>query len=228
MSYKLDNKDIDIAGKRLSKIGSGKTGDIYRYKNMALRIFREDIKTPIDLETANYLKEISTDRIIVPKNILFYNNSFAGFTYKLINNRGRGQKIINQSKEDLIDEISVVEKDIERLSSKKILLNGIEPSNTLFNGQLFITNPSKFRRLDLMSTLELEQLNKYQFHLLLTALISSEIKKSNYDSRYEKKIKEELSERDEFDTLASFYADFIDENENIKQKIKKMNVEREV
>ena len=224
MAYRLDNKYIDISGKKTTKIGSGKTGDIYRYKNMALRMYKSNTPTPMDLETANYLKEISTDRIIVPKNILFYNNSFVGFSYKLINNKGRGKRIINQNKEDLIDEISIVENDIERLSNKKVLLNGIEPSNTLFNGEIYITNPSKFRILELMSTLELEELNKYQFHLLLTSLITSEIKKSNYDSRYEKRIKEELLERDEFDTLASFYADVIGDNDTIKQKIKKMNI----
>ncbi|MBR2827871.1 MAG: hypothetical protein IKE70_01390 [Bacilli bacterium] len=224
MGYKLDTKNIDISGKRISKLASEKTGDIYRYKDMALRIFKQENPAPIDLETTKILKDIPTERILLPKNILFYNNSFRGFTYKLVNNRGRGQKIMNLEKEDFLDEVSILEKDIERLSSRQILLNGIEPKNTIFNGELYITDPTKFRRLELMSTMELEELNKYQLNLLLTTLITSEVRKSNFDSRYEKRIKEELLNRDEFDTLATFYADVIGEHETIKKKVKSMNI----
>lgn len=223
MRYKLDTKDIDISGKNISKLASEKTGDVYRYRNMGLRIFKQDNPNPIDLETALYLRDIPTDRIILPKNILFYNSSFRGFSFKLVNNKGKGQRIINQSKDDLVDEITIIEDDIERLSGKQVLLNGIEPSNTIFNGELYITDPTKFRILDIMSTMELEELNKYQFHLLLTTLITSEIRKSNFDSRYEKRLREELLERDEFDTLASFYADLIGDNDSIKQKVKNMH-----
>ncbi len=224
MGYKLDTKDIDISGKRLSKIGSETTGDIYRYKSMALRIFKIGKQTPIDLDTANYLKDITTDRILLPKNILFYNNSFRGFSFKLVNNKGKGQKIINQDKDDLIEEITLIERDIESLSNKKILLSGIDPVNTVFNGELYITDPTKFRKLDLMSTIELEEVNKYQFHLLLTSLITSELRRNNFDSRYERRIKEELLEQEDIDTLATLYGDVIGDNDSIKQKVRRMKV----
>ena len=57
MGYKLDTKNIDISGKRISKLASEKTGDIYRYKDMALRIFKQENPAPIDLETTKILKE---------------------------------------------------------------------------------------------------------------------------------------------------------------------------
>ena len=74
MGYRLDNKDIDISGKRLTKIGNGGTGDVYKYRNSALKIFKTDRDTPIDLETAEYLTTISTNRVLLPRNLLFYNN----------------------------------------------------------------------------------------------------------------------------------------------------------
>ena len=92
MSYRLDGKDIDITGKRMSKIGTGATGDVYKYKNTALKIFKKDKTPPIDEETAKYLTTISTNRILLPRNLLFYNQSFRGYTYKLVSKRGSGKR----------------------------------------------------------------------------------------------------------------------------------------
>ena len=65
MGYKLDNKDVDISGKRLTKIGNGGTGDVFKYHNSALKIFKEDRETPIDEETAAYLTTISTNKFLM-------------------------------------------------------------------------------------------------------------------------------------------------------------------
>ena len=161
MGYRLDNKDIDISGKRLTKIGNGGTGDVYKYRNSALKIFKADKDTPIDLEMAEYLSTISTERILLPKNLLFYNNTFRGYTYKLVSKKGSGKKIITIPKDELINNLKIIESDIETLSQKQVLLNGIEPSNTIFNGELYLADPCKYTKLDSFSTRKLERLNKY-------------------------------------------------------------------
>ena len=222
MGYRLDNKDIDISGKRLTKIGNGGTGDVYKYRNSALKIFKADKDTPIDLEMAEYLSTISTERILLPKNLLFYNNTFRGYTYKLVSKKGSGKKIITIPKDELINNLKIIESDIETLSQKQVLLNGIEPSNTIFNGELYLADPCKYTKLDSFSTRKLERLNKYQFHLLLLSMISSELKKGDFSTKTEKIVKEILSLKDEDVNSSEFLNNVIDDNDSIKQFIKKI------
>ena len=153
---------------------------------------------------------------------MFYNNSFRGYTYKLISKKGSGKKITTIPKDDLVGNILIIERDIETLSNKQVLLNGIEPANTIFNGNLYLSDPSAYTKLDSYSVKELERLNKYQFHLLLVSLIISELRKSSVSSKTEKQVKELLYLRDENNNSSDFLTDIIDDNDSIKQFVKKI------
>ena len=144
MGYRLNNRDVKITGKRLTKIGNGLTGNVYRYKNMALKIFNQDKEPPISEETASYLTTISTSRVLLPKSLLFYNHALRGYTYKLVHKKGTGRNIITLPKDELIGNLAIMERDIERLSRKQVLLNGISPENTIFNGNLYLIDPSRY------------------------------------------------------------------------------------
>lgn len=222
MGYRLDDKDIKLTGKQLTKVGTGVNGDVYRYRNVALKIFKKEKDTPIDIDTAEYLSNISTDRVLLPINLLFYNNTFKGYTYKLVSKRGTGQRMIMLPKTDLVQDIRILEKDLERLSNKKVLLNGVEPSNTIFNGNLYLTDPTGYRVLEGCDSQELAKLNKYQLHLLLISLITSELRKNNFTTRDEKSIKEILQMKDIDDNSSDFIADVIGNNDTIKQFVKKI------
>ena len=220
MGYYLGNSKINIKG--LKRIYSSETGDVYKYKSDALRIFKDEKNPPLDENTADLLMGTSTDRILLPKNLLFYNNSFRGYTYKLISKKGSGKKITTIPKDDLVGNILIIERDIETLSNKQVLLNGIEPANTIFNGNLYLSDPSAYTKLDSYSVKELERLNKYQFHLLLVSLIISELRKSSISSKTEKQVKELLYLRDENNNSSDFLTDIIDDNDSIKQFVKKI------
>lgn len=222
MGYRLDDKDIKLTGKQLTKVGTGVNGDVYRYRNVALKIFKKEKDTPIDIDTAEYLSNISTDRVLLPINLLFYNNTFKGYTYKLVSKRGTGQRMIMLPKTDLVQDIRILEKDLERLSNKKVLLNGVEPSNTIFNGNLYLTDPTGYRVLEGCDSQELAKLNKYQLHLLLISLITSELRKNNFTTRDERSIKEILQMKDIDDNSSDFIADVIGNNDTIKQFVKKI------
>ena len=223
MGYKLDDKDIKLTKKNLKKIGTGVTGDVYKYKNMALKVFKKDKKTPIDPYTADYLTSISTNRILLPQKLLFYNNVFKGCTYKLVSKKGMGNRMIMLPKDDLIEDTSIIEKDIETLSNKQVLLNGIEPSNTIFNGRLYITDPTGYTRLEDISIEELEKLNKYQFHLLFTILITQELRKNNFSNRTIQEVKELLEMKDSSNNTSDYLNKLIGDNETFKQFVKRMD-----
>lgn len=220
MGYRLDNKDVDLSGKRLTKIDSLPYGSVYRYKNNALVMFKPGRDNPMDEETATYLTGISTNRFLLPRNLLFYNNAFRGYTYKLVSKKGTGKRMIMLPKNELISNISILERDIEVLSSKSVLLDGIEPINTIFNGSLYLTDPSKYSVLELYETEDLEKLNKFQLHLLLTTIFTLELRKTNIDSSIEKKFKEIMDSKDDIDDTSFFIQDLLEGNDNIKQFVK--------
>jgi len=93
MGYRLDSKNINLKG--LKKIGTGKNGDVYKYKGQALKIFKSDSEH-LNEETARILTSIHTDRILLPKNLLYYNNTFKGYTLKPLDKRGHSKKIIEK------------------------------------------------------------------------------------------------------------------------------------
>lgn len=221
MRYKLDNKDINITIKSLPKIATGKTGDVYKYKDSALKVFK-DKTAPIEESAAKYLTTISTDRILLPRKLLFYNNNLKGYTLKQVDKRGSGKRIITLPKDELVSEVSINERDAETLSRKSVLLNGVSPENTIFNGELYLTDPSQYSILELFSTEELERLNKFQLHLLITELITSELRKSNFTKSEIAKAKELLNTRDESEDSSEFFKDIIPDNDSIKQFVKRL------
>lgn len=218
MGYRLDDKNIKFTGKLVS---TGKTGNVYHYHDMALKEFKDDKKTPIDEETARYLTNISTDRILLPRNLLFYNNKFRGYTYRLI--KGPNKKIITISKKDLIQDIRVLEKDINTLSNESVLLSGVSPENSIFNGELYLTDPSNYTILEDINTPNLEQLNNYQLHLLLVKLITTDLRSIKFATKAKIDAIEAILKGKDLDEESSdFFNDLIGKNDTIKQFVKKI------
>lgn len=221
MGYRLENKPVDLSGlKELTFVPSQKAGDVYRFRNYAIRIFQNGEKV-IDEDTARYLTTITTDRIILPRKLLFYKNNFAGYTMKLVSQKGSGKKIITTPKDEFIDSIEVLEDDIKELSQKKVLLNDITPQYTLYNGELYLVNPSKYSLFE-ANTDSIESINRFQLHQLVTELISMELKKDNFTQPFIKHLKELMSLKDEDQKTSDFLYDLMADQKNIKQFIKKI------
>lgn len=222
MGYKLEGREVDLSGlRKLTFTPSSKAGDVYRYKNYAIRIFR-DGEEPIDVETADYLTNIRTDRIILPKKLLFYNNAFKGYTMKLVSQKGAGKRISTTPKEEFIDNLMALEYDIETLSQRKVLLNGATPGYTLYNGELYIVDPSNYRILDSVDPEKLEQLNQFQLHLLITELVAADLRKANVPQSSIQRVKEVLGLRDIDQSSSSYFNELMQEQKNLKELVKKI------
>ena len=219
--YRLENKPVDLSGiKELTFVPSQKAGDVYHFRNYALRIFQKGEKV-IDEPTARYLTTITTDRIILPRKLLFYKNKFAGYTMKLVSQKGSSKKIITTPKDEFIDSVEVLEDDIKELSKKKVLLNDVTPQYTLYNGELYLVNPAKYSIFE-ADTDNIERINNFQLHQLITELISMELKKDNFTQPYIKHLKELMSLKDENQKTSDFLYELMGEQKNIKQFIKKI------
>ncbi|MBQ6323530.1 MAG: hypothetical protein IJI22_01720 [Bacilli bacterium] len=222
MGYRLENKEIDLSRlRKVTFLPSQKAGDVYRYKNYVLRIFKDGEKI-IDEKTARYLTDISTDRIILPKKLLFYNNAFKGYAMKLVSQRGAGKRIITTPKDDFISCVEYLERDVETLSQKKVLLNDINPGYALYNGELYLVNPVNYSTLASGDYFTLEQLNRFQLHLLLTELIVNDLKKSKYNSATINYFRELLNLRDNDERSSSYLREVMRGQDNLKELVKKL------
>lgn len=222
MGYHIDNKEVDLSSlRRLTFVPSDKAGDVYRYKNSVLRVFKEG-EYPIDKDTASYFTDVSTDRILLPRKLLFYNNAFRGYTMKLVSQKGAGKKIITTPTKDFVGCIEALENDIKVLSQKKILLNGITPGYSLYNGELYLVNPAGYSILESVSTEKLEQLNEFQLHLLITELVAAELRRYGYLQPTIKNVKDLFGLRDVDQMSSSYVKEVIDGQGNIKEFVKKI------
>ncbi len=222
MNYKLERKDITLNGKQ-KIIGHGYTGNVYQYGNYALKIF-DKVDDVLDEETARYLSTIRTSRILLPKKLIYYKDKFKGYSMKLISNKPNSKSIINLPKDKLLEDIELLEDDVTTLSSKRVLLNGMNLNNIIFNGNLYITDPSRYSLLelsDLDKIFNLDDLNLFQLYLLLNNIIIQELNKIQKQSGVSE-LKELLDEKDSNISYSEYLSEIIGQNNNIKTLVKKL------
>lgn len=221
MIYKIGNRKENLNGKRIRKIASGEKGDVYKYKGEAIKLFNPDEQPPMTEEVAEYLTKIQTSRILLPRKLVFYQDAFRGYTLRLVQKKGNSRKLIALPGEDLVENIETIERDIRTLSDRKVLLNGITPDNVLFNGRLYLTDPAHYKLLELYGTEDLERLNKYQFHVLFTELITAELKKCNYSPAVAAYFRDLLRMKDVDQLTSDYLKEIINPEDSIKQIVKK-------
>ena len=222
MNYKLERKDITLNGKQ-KIIGHGYTGNVYQYGNYALKIF-DKVDDVLDEETARYLSTIRTSRILLPKKLIYYKDKFKGYSMKLISNKPNSKSIINLPKDKLLEDIELLEDDVTTLSSKRVLLNGMNLNNIIFNGNLYIPDPSRYSLLelsDLDKIFNLDDLNQFQLYLLLNNIIIQELNKIQKQSGVSE-LKELLDEKDSNISYSEYLSEIIGQNNNIKTLVKKL------
>ena len=104
------------------------------------------------------------------------------------------------SKRELIENIQGIEDDIELLSSKNILLDGLNTDNTIFNGYLYISDPVSYIRIEE----EVRNINMKLFQQLLIDLTTRDLRKLKVSKTKIEQVAELLYLKDD-DVLNSIY-----------------------
>ena len=129
-------------------------------------------------------------------------------------------------KTELFNDIRILENDIEKLSQQKVKLNGIDRDNIIFNGELYITDPTGYRIVsasdDVLEKEALERRNKLKLHLLLIDLIIKELETSRFPSDVVNCIKTMLNMKDASIDSSKFLIDMIYEEDSIKKFAKRL------
>lgn len=177
MGYKLNSKNLSVNNKPFLN----EKENIYGYNGMALKVYPKG-RLPegaLSERVAKHLTTITTDRIILPRSILYFNDKYAGFCFNMPSRNSLNGRIITSDSKDLINNIVVLEGDLEALTSKKVLLSNLDPKQTLYNGEIYLLDPSGYK-ISEENYFSLETTNRQQLHLLLTEVIGNELKKDQF------------------------------------------------
>ena len=220
MAYTLSKNNNHVSHKKLYFLSKSDTGTVYRCNNKAFHIFPDNIKGVFSEQDGIYMSKIDTHRILLPENILYKNRRMVGFTTPLIKN-GKNSRIIDSDKNTFLYNLEMLEDDVDLLSRSKILLSGLVQDKSLYNGELYLLDPSKYGRINVDED-TLLKLNLFQLHLLLSRLVVNDLKK---DLKYGEDIRGveallKLREEDEYPS--SFFNKILGEKDKVKELIKKI------
>ena len=225
MGYTLNKKNVNV-DKRI-KISSDSLSDVYVInRGIALRVYKSNIDKSLVLseQDCDYLSGLRSDRILLPKKILYKNNTYAGYSYRLLNNNMKKDKIIATDIDDFISDIEMLEEDIDFLSKKGVMLDGITPRNVVYSDGLYLTDVSQFKVVDVdeFNYRELRKLNDYQIQLLLESMITSELSKEKVMKSKISDLITLMEDRDDSIKQSKYYEKLFDYSDNIRQFVKKI------
>ena len=128
--------------------------------------------------------------------------------------------MVTTPKDELVCSIRELEEDVEEISANNILLSDVSPENTIFNGKLYLSDPSKYTKLSLAPTEDLNRVNQYQIYLLLSELFAKELRTMNFSKSNISQFRELLSLKDNEQKPSEYLDYIIDDKSNIKEMIK--------
>lgn len=160
MKYYLGNNVVNIFPSFLNCIGFGNEGKAFEYNGMVLKLFHKNIYIDsMNSETCVELKKIHTKRILLPNELLIdKNGDFKGYTIEKIK---KTENVYDIKKAKLINEIIELQKEIDKLSEHRILIDDWHMDNFMYDGIFRMIDPGLY---------------KYDIHDDIL-----KIKKANYD-----------------------------------------------
>lgn len=226
MIYRLENKKINLD--KMKPIGTFKDGSIYNLnkstKPSILKFYNKNFNELPDEDQMRYFTKIRSINILLPTKLFYTNDKFSGYTLKSISKTSKYNKMITTPKEILYDNLCIVEDEIYELSNKNIILKGMNYQDTIYNGQLFITNPDDYvvvSNKNSDTALKIEDVNTFLFNSLLQEIFSHELNSERINKSSINKFIETLSQKD-FYLKNSDYFDDIVSGENVREYVKKI------
>lgn len=126
-------------------LGHGVDGEVYKYKDKALKLYHDDIhiKEYLNKEQINILCTLSTKHIVLPKEPLLSKEENPGFVMEYID-LDKEQEILFSNKHSIITEIKETEKELIEIGKNHFLLDDTQPQNLFYNDTFHIFDADSF------------------------------------------------------------------------------------
>ena len=140
--YEFTQEELDYM-----YIGEGVESNVYRLNDEVFKIHKNDrqIKFKLDEETAKYLSNIKTKRIIMPKKIIYdVKSNFCGYTLPYLESY---QKAILRRKkmDEIVEELKLIEQDLILLKEHNVDLEDFTLDNFIVNRGLYMIDPGSYK-----------------------------------------------------------------------------------
>lgn len=187
MELYLDGELINFSNDDLDYmyINEGTEGIIYKYKKDALKVYKDfSVKSRLDEDTAKEFTLINTNRILLPRKLLYnISSKFIGYSTMFLDNYSH-KYISNMKMNKFIDEISLMCVDSDNLASKHIDIEDLNSDNMIYDGNIYICDPGsyKIRKSD-----SVESVTKHNRQIIKEFLVDSILKQSVKLNKIQKK-----------------------------------------
>lgn len=216
-NYRLESKRINLDRLNVQSTFSG--GRIYNYRNQIIKAFDDD--DHINEDDARTLSRIKSLYIFLPLKLLFFNDRFCGYSLKSLDKIGR-DKIIGVDKEELLDSIYNLENDIETLSKKSVIINGLDFNDLQYNDGLYITKPDRFIIFNGDEETKVNDINVGELNLLLSSLFVHELNGENIPRKSISEFSELFRSKDQYTSNCDYLDDLFDDSPNVRELVKRM------
>lgn len=218
----LDGKKIDFAKNDYNYLNEGLEAEVYRYKNLALKFYKEKSqKMVIDKELVEYLKTIDTKRYLLPTATITDDSAcFLGYAILF---KQHYQTINNMAFDKFIDEVKFLEEDTLLLSEKGIDIEDLSYDNTIYNGSIYLIDPGSFKISMENKSLPRENLDKLNTYIIEELLGNSLSKSLSKKKKTEmlNSIKEMLKSSS-YELISDFLKEEASQSKNLKECPKRL------
>lgn len=218
----LDGKKIDFAKNDYNYLNEGLEAEVYRYKNLALKFYKEKSqKMVIDKELVEYLKTIDTKRYLLPTATITDDSAcFLGYATLF---KQHYQTINNMAFDKFIDEVKFLEEDTLLLSEKGIDIEDLSYDNTIYNGSIYLIDPGSFKISMENKSLPRENLDKLNTYIIEELLGNSLSKSLSKKKKTEmlNSIKEMLKSSS-YELISDFLKEEASQSKNLKECPKRL------
>lgn len=169
--FELDPNSIEFLSDQGSEFS------VYKYLDSAIKIYKNDYQlSHLSLEELNILKNILTQRILLPTDTLWNSNhELIGYKMPFV----EGEKSLESDSLDIFfEELEILRQDLDLLCDNSIILRDVNLSNTIYNGHIYLIDPGNYL---------INELDKIILHMNIdNPLIIEKLNKIIMDGNYNK------------------------------------------
>lgn len=165
-----------------NKIGEGTEGKVYLSNNNTYKIYYPNtLYDGFELKEKHhsYLLNIETKQIILPTELIYSKyGRYIGYTAPPI--KKKRNKLIDIETKTFIKNLKILERDIELLATNKVLMADVKYYNFIYNGNMYIIDPGRYKPRFDIDPKTIYDLNINQYKKLLIYLIENEMYSDNF------------------------------------------------
>lgn len=147
MNIIIDGKEYSFNNWELNRmyIGQGIEGTVYKYKDMAIKIYKNYcFRHRANESDCQKMITIPTKRIILPRGLVYDENGhFAGYYHEYI--KWSNDHYFDNTIEQLLEKIESLDKDVDTVSQNHLELNDLLPVNFCYDGYFNFIDPGSYR-----------------------------------------------------------------------------------